>query len=67
MGYTPLGWAARNGHEGVVRILLERDDVDINKSNKCGWTPLHSAAKLGHEGMVKLLHFRKNERENNGL
>ena len=50
MGDSPLAWAAKNGHEEVVRILLERDDVDPNKQNEDGETPLWSAAKVGHEG-----------------
>ena len=31
IGDTPLAWAARNKHEGVVEILLARDDIDPNK------------------------------------
>ena len=40
MRNTPLGWAAGNGHEGVVELLLGRDDVDPNKVNEDGSTPL---------------------------
>jgi ankyrin repeat protein len=30
---TPLSWAAENRHEAVVKILLERNDVDINATD----------------------------------
>jgi len=30
-GNTPLVWAARNGHQGVVKILLGRSDINPNK------------------------------------
>ena len=33
MGYTPLGWAACYGHEEVVEMLLERDEINPNKPN----------------------------------
>ena len=59
-GRTSLAWAARNGHEGVVKILLERGDVDPNRLDKYSQTPLVSAAIMGHEGVVKLLLEREN-------
>ena len=40
MGDTPLAWAARNGHEGVVKILLARDDIDLDKRDSEGRSPL---------------------------
>ena len=49
MGYTPLAWAALNGHEEVVRILLERDDIDPDKPDEYDQTPLRWAASMGHE------------------
>ena len=52
---APLGWAAMFGHEGVVKLLLGRDDVDPNHSDKYDQTPLKCAAVGGHEGVVKLL------------
>jgi len=55
MGDTPLAWAAANGHEGVVKILLGRDDIDPNKPGKDDQTPLLRAARNGHERVVKRL------------
>ena len=52
---TPLLWAAVQGHEEVVNILLERGDVNPNLED-CKWdrTPLSWAARQGHERVVKL-------------
>jgi len=55
LGNTPLIWAAWNGNEGVVKILLGRGDVTPEKSDRCGRTPLYCAAMKGHEGVVKIL------------
>ncbi|EON63614.1 hypothetical protein W97_02842 [Coniosporium apollinis CBS 100218] len=39
-GRTPLSWAAEQGHEAVVKLLVERDDVKANLEDKTGFTPL---------------------------
>ena len=54
-GYAPLHWAAREGREGVVKILLARDDIDSDIRGVGGRTPLGCAASHGHEGVVKIL------------
>ena len=55
VGNTALMWAALNEHEGVVKILLGRDNVDPNKPDKHGQTPLMLAACNGYKGVVELL------------
>ena len=54
-GRTPLLWAAENGYETVVRLLLDTGKVDIDAKNKDGQTPLLWAAKNGHGTVVRLL------------
>ncbi|EHA25939.1 hypothetical protein ASPNIDRAFT_130463, partial [Aspergillus niger ATCC 1015] len=51
-GRTPLSWAARDGHEAVVKLLLQTKKVDINSKDSDGWTPLSLAAEYGHEAVV---------------
>ena len=58
-GSTPFVWAARNGHEGVVKILLSRDNVNPNKPDNNGESPLSGAAVNGHEGVVRTLLGRE--------
>jgi len=59
-GSTALIWAARKRHEGVVRVLLERAQVDPNRADtEDGRTPLDWAAAKGHEGVVKILSERE--------
>jgi len=57
---TALAWAARRGHEEVVRMLLERGGVNLHHvSTNNERTPLLLAAQGGHEGIVKMLLERE--------
>lgn len=51
--------AAKRGHVGVVRLLLESGprgrDTGPNAKDDYGRTPLHAAAKAGHARVVRLL------------
>ena len=53
-GQSPLSHAAENGHEGVVRVLLNRG-ADPNSTDKSGRTPLSWAVLNGHETVAKYL------------
>jgi len=65
MGSTALTWAARNGHEGVVKILLERADANPDKADtKYGRTPLSWAALNGRGVVVKVLLERRDVNPN---
>jgi len=55
LGCTPLAWAASNGHDEVVKMLLESKDVNPDQPDGGGQTPLMYAAENGHEGVVKVL------------
>jgi ankyrin repeat protein len=52
-GYSPLHYAAQNGHTSIVKYLLSKGAlVDFEK---CGATALHRAVYAGHFDCVKLL------------
>jgi ankyrin len=55
-GATPIHLACRKGHEGIVRLLLDRGASATNRVAET-WTPLHFAAKYGHgrANIVRLL------------
>ena len=53
--WTALMLAVESGHEAVVKLLVERDDVEADSKDKNGRTPLSHAAERGHEAVVKLL------------
>ena len=57
-GFTPLSWASQRGHGAVVRLLLTRDDVDVNSKDNDSRTPLSWAAEKGHKAVVRLLLAR---------
>ena len=55
-GLTPLSWAAGNGFNDVVNLLLAKDGIDPDlKENQYSRTPLSWAAGNGHEATVRLL------------
>ena len=69
-GQTPLVHAAFEGHEAVVRLLVERGEVDADSKDNDGRTPLSRAASAGHEAVVRLLVEREDvdaeSRDNHG-
>ena len=56
---TSLSIAAREGHEVVVKLLLNRYDIDSNHKDIHGDTPLSLAAIGGHKAVVEMLINRE--------
>ena len=54
LGDTPLHWAARLGHEDVVKQLIN-EGAELNSTNSWGRTPLYQAVQGGNKDVVKLL------------
>ncbi|KAL7788110.1 hypothetical protein V8C43DRAFT_323897 [Trichoderma afarasin] len=54
-GQTPLGAAAVYGREEVVKVLVQRGDVNINSRTDFGTSPLFGAAEKGFERIVTIL------------
>ena len=54
----PLSLAAAGGHVGVVKLLLARNDINLNLTDQRGGTSLSYAAEFGHVGVFKLLLAR---------
>ena len=54
-GRTLLSFAAGEGHDDIIRLLLEKGAEIEVKGGKYNYTPLSWAARNGHEAVVKLL------------
>jgi len=52
---TPLWWAPENRNKEVVRILLERNDVNPGTSRRRAWPDTALAAKKGHKWVARTL------------
>ena len=53
-GMTALAYAAKNGHIGTARVLLEKN-AGVNTENRNGITALINAATAGHADMIQFL------------
>jgi ankyrin repeat protein len=54
-GKTPFDIAIENQNHRVLKMILDRQEVDLNKKNKFGRTILQDAVLLGDHDMAKLL------------
>ena len=55
----PLSVAVRDGHEAIVKMLLQRKDVDVNQSTSdFGSTALYMCCRNGHTHICKMLLAR---------
>ncbi|XP_062588236.1 ankyrin repeat domain-containing protein 50-like [Saccostrea cucullata] len=55
-GYNLLNVASQNGHEGVVKVLLQ-NNVDVLHENAVGLNSFHLAAEHGHLRILNILLF----------
>ena len=64
-GSTAFTWAVRRGREEMVKILLEREEVNPDHADpESGRTPLTWAAIIGHEEVVRMLLEREDVNPN---
>ncbi|KAL5375727.1 hypothetical protein DPSP01_010959 [Paraphaeosphaeria sporulosa] len=52
-GHTALHFAARNGMQRIIELIV--GDVDVNAVDTRGWTCLHEACATGNTAVVALL------------
>jgi ankyrin repeat protein len=61
-GLTALALAAKAREMDVVKLLLERDDVDVYTRDNQGKTNMDLAVQDGHKDIVKLLEHDQRTR-----
>lgn len=54
-GQTPLHFAAANGLDHIIKVLIESFKADVHAKDEDGLTPLHWAALNGRIKAVKIL------------
>ena len=54
-GISALHIAAEKGNESIVKLLIDKGNVDVNSIGKSRRTALHLAAHFDHIGLAKLL------------
>lgn len=55
-GYDALHLSAKEGHSGVIKLLVQAGaDLEATSSNMQKFTPLHQAAKGGHSEVMSML------------
>ncbi|KAH7127344.1 putative ankyrin repeat protein [Dactylonectria macrodidyma] len=55
LGKTPIWWAATEGHEEVIRVLIAAGANSDQGELQSGFRPLHQAAIRNHYAAVKVL------------
>jgi integrin-linked kinase len=53
-GFSPLHWAAKEGHLNLVTLLIQRG-ARVNATNMGDDTPLHLATAHGHREIVGMV------------
>jgi len=54
-GFTALLYAAQNGADEIVELLIKSKKCNLEFSDENGCTSLHKAAMFGHTSVVKHL------------
>ncbi|RPA90314.1 glycerophosphocholine phosphodiesterase [Choiromyces venosus 120613-1] len=65
-GWTPLFVAAVEGKEGVVDLLIENGESDVDKHDLSGWSAKEHAALRGHLSIARKLARASNTTESSG-